>query len=76
MIFTNENCIGCNKCIRSCPSLTANIAQNNRVEVDSDMCISCGSCFDHCKHNARDYEDDTDMFLSDLKKGKKYSIIV
>lgn len=76
MIFTNENCIGCNKCIRSCPSLTANIAQNNRVEVDSDMCISCGSCFDHCKHNARDYEDDTHMFLSDLKKGKKYSIIV
>ena len=40
------------------------------------MCIGCGACFDHCQHNARDYNDDTDEFLSNLKKGKKYSIIV
>lgn len=76
MIFTNSNCIGCNKCIRSCPTITANIAKEGRIEVDQDMCISCGSCFDHCKHDARDYEDDTDVFLADLKAGKKYTIIV
>lgn len=23
MIFTNNNCIGCNKCIRECPTLLA-----------------------------------------------------
>lgn len=76
MVFTNANCIGCNKCIRSCPALTANIAREDRIEVNQDMCISCGSCFDHCQHNARDYEDDTETFLNDLKKGKRYSIIV
>lgn len=76
MIFTNANCIGCNKCIRSCPSVTANIAEDGRIEVNEDMCIACGACFDHCKHNARDYYDDTEAFLAELKAGKKYSVIV
>ena len=76
MIFTNSKCIGCNKCIRSCPTITANIAKLGRIDVDQETCIACGSCFDHCKHDARDYEDDTDVFLTDLKAGKKYTIIV
>lgn len=76
MVFTNENCIGCNKCIRSCPAITANIAEDGRIEVDADMCISCGACFDNCEHGARDYEDDTKVFLADLQAGKKYSVIV
>lgn len=75
MIFTNANCVGCNKCIRSCPSVVANIAEDDRIEVDTEMCISCGSCFDHCEHDARDYEDDTEAFLADLAAGKTYSII-
>lgn len=76
MIYTNDKCIGCNKCIRSCPAITANIAEQGRIEVNSDMCIVCGACFDHCKHGARDYLDDTEAFLADLKAGKKYSVIV
>lgn len=76
MIYTNEKCIGCNKCIRSCPSVMANIADEGRIEVNPDMCIACGACFDHCKHGARDYLDDTEVFLADLKAGKKYSVIV
>ncbi len=76
MVFTNDNCVGCNKCIRSCPSLTANVAENGKIRVDEDKCIACGSCFDHCEHNARDYRDDTEVFLKDLAAGKKYSVIV
>ena len=76
MIFTNSNCIGCNKCIRSCPILIANISEDNRIDVNSEACIQCGACFDNCKHNARDYEDDTEVFLNDLRKGKKYSVLV
>lgn len=76
MVYTNDMCIGCNKCIRSCPALLANVAELGRINVDEKMCIGCGACFDHCQHNARDYNDDTDEFLSNLKKGKKYSIIV
>lgn len=76
MIFTNDNCVGCNKCIRSCPTLLANIAHNERIDVNEEMCIQCGACFDNCRHDARDYEDDTVKFLNDLKAGKKLSVIV
>lgn len=76
MIYTNENCIGCNKCISSCPVLLANGASNGIIHVNPDACIECGACFDVCQHGARDYEDDTELFLKDLKAGKKYSVIV
>lgn len=76
MIFTNENCVGCNKCIRTCPVLTANVAEDEKINVNEEMCIQCGACFDNCRHGARDYEDDTKTFLSDLKAGKKFSVIV
>ena len=76
MVFTNEKCVGCNKCIRSCPALTANVAEGTTINVNEEMCIQCGACFDHCMHKARDFEDDTTKFLSDLKNGKKLSVIV
>lgn len=76
MIFTNDKCVGCNKCIRSCPTLLANVAHDGRIDVDQDMCIQCGACFDNCRHEARDFEDDTAKFLCDLKAGKKLSVIV
>ncbi len=76
MVFTNDKCVGCNKCIRTCPVLTANVARNGKIDVDEDMCIQCGACFDHCRHEARDYDDDTQKFLADLKAGKQLSIIV
>lgn len=38
LVFTNEKCIGCNKCIHVCSCMGANIfvVQNgkNRIEVD------------------------------------------
>ncbi len=76
MVFTNEKCLGCNKCIRSCPAITANVAEKGRIVVNEAMCIQCGACFDHCMHGARDYEDDTNLFLEGLKAGKKFSVIV
>lgn len=76
MIFTNEKCVGCNKCIRSCPVFTANVAKGGKIIVNDEMCIQCGVCFDNCMHKARDYEDDTAKFFDDLKAGKKLSVIV
>ena len=55
LIFTNDNCIGCNKCIRECPNFLANKAEGERIDVDAQMCIKCGACFDACSHDARDY---------------------
>ena len=76
MVFTNEKCVGCNKCIRSCPVPMANIAEEGKINVQEEMCIQCGACFDNCMHEARDFEDDTNKFLNDLKGGKKLSVIV
>ncbi len=81
LIKTNENCIGCNKCIRSCVCTGALVATEtedgkNFIDVDNRKCIGCGSCFDACKQNARVYTDDTDAFFADLEKGEIITLLV
>ena len=76
----NEQCIGCNKCVRECPMETANITyqdedDNIKVKVDHKKCIACGRCVYSCKHDARYYEDDTKLFFNDLLSGIPISLI-
>ena len=80
LVYTNDKCIGCNKCINACSCNGANIAINdngrNRIEVDPDKCIACGACLKACEHGAREFNDDTERFFEDLKKGVKISILL
>ncbi|MGN0160444.1 MAG: [Fe-Fe] hydrogenase large subunit C-terminal domain-containing protein [Lachnospiraceae bacterium] len=80
LVYTNEKCIGCNKCIRACKCVGASVATiedgNARINVDPAKCIGCGACIDACEHNARSYEDDTERFFQDLASGKKISILL
>lgn len=80
LVFTNENCIGCNKCTRVCSCEGACISKEvdgkMRIEVDPDRCVACGACFDVCEHNAREFNDDTERFFEDLKRGEKISILL
>ena len=81
MIYTNEKCQGCNRCISVCPVLTANYSVRSaegtqRIEVHGDDCIKCGACFDACEHNARSFEDDTEQFFADLRSGQRISVLV
>ena len=80
LVYTNDNCIGCNKCISSCPVLNANKAiivdGKPKIEVNEEQCIACGACFDACEHGAREYLDDTEQFFADLKKGEKISLLL
>lgn len=81
LVYTKENCVGCNRCIGVCPCPGANVATvnengENKIEVDSTRCIACGACFDVCEHNARAFDDDTQRFFDDLKAGKKISILI
>jgi len=79
-VYTNDKCIGCNKCISACPVLGANRVTEAdgkvRIDVDENSCIDCGACFDVCAHGAREYRDDTEHFFADLKKGEKISLLV
>ncbi|MBP0957230.1 MAG: 4Fe-4S binding protein [Oscillospiraceae bacterium] len=70
-----ERCIGCNACIRVCPSPEANtvkVLENGKTVtvINNEKCIACGECVKVCKAKARDYDDDTDKFFKDLKERK------
>ena len=68
LVYTNDKCIGCNKCISVCPVLTANksveVDGKAMIHVDPDKCIGCGACFDACEHGARSFYDDTEEFFA------------
>ena len=82
LVYTNDNCVGCNKCISVCSCMGACISTDpdengqSRIEVDGSKCIACGACFDACEHHARSFRDDTEDFFNDLKKGEKISLLV
>ncbi len=82
LVFTNDNCVGCNRCIRVCSCMGACVASEqdehgvSRVDVDGTKCVACGACFEACEHNAREYRDDTERFFEDLKRGEKITILV
>ncbi len=80
LVFTNDNCIGCNKCISVCSCMGACVSHvvdgTNRIDVDSEKCIACGACFDVCEHHAREFADDTERFFEDLKKGERISLLI
>ncbi|MCR4655760.1 MAG: EAL domain-containing protein, partial [Lachnospiraceae bacterium] len=82
LVYTNDNCIGCNKCIRACSCMGACISTDpdnmgrSRIEVDGSRCVGCGACFDTCVHDAREYRDDTERFFNDLKNGVPISLLI
>ena len=82
LIFTNEKCVGCNKCINVCSAMGACVSTvadangHSRIDVDPSRCVGCGACFDACEHGAREYKDDTAAFLADLSKGEPVSLLI
>ncbi|MDL2248857.1 4Fe-4S dicluster domain-containing protein, partial [Tyzzerella sp. OttesenSCG-928-J15] len=81
LVIADENkCVGCNRCIRVCPTETANIAYqdsdgNTKVSLDNSQCIFCGACVTVCEHDARKIGDDTERFFYDLKQGVPISVM-
>ncbi len=80
LVITNDNCIGCNKCISVCSCVGAcrssEAEGRNRIDVDGSKCVACGACFDVCEHNAREFTDDTEEFFNALKKGERISLLL
>lgn len=76
IILTNEKCVGCNKCINTCPVLLANKVNNGRIDVNDEACINCGACIKSCMHSAREFLDDTEAFFTALRSRKNVSVIL
>ena len=81
LVYTNEKCIGCNKCINACPALGACASVEHsdgsrRIDVNGTYCVSCGACMDACEHDAREFYDDTERFFEDLKRGERISLLI
>lgn len=68
-------CTGCNACIRACPVPSANKFREGKVYVNTDECIQCGECIRNCTHKARDYEDDLEKAMQEIKRGN-VSVVV
>ena len=76
-----ENCVGCNACIRNCPANEANVTKiledgRSVTTVNEEKCIKCGECIRICAHGARDFNDDTDVFLEKLYSRSKMILLV
>lgn len=80
LVFTNDSCIGCNKCISACSCIGACVSYEkdgkNQIRVDGDKCIACGACISVCEHGAREYVDDTEEFFEALARGEKISLLL
>ena len=81
LVFTNDRCQGCNRCISVCPVVTANYSATTdnckqRINVHPENCVNCGACLKACEHDAREYNDDTEKFFDALKRGENISILL
>lgn len=73
LIYTTDSCVGCNKCIKGCPAIGANISidakEGSRITVDGSKCIHCGNCLKNCAHDARRFNDDLNELIEALNAG-------
>lgn len=47
-----DDCVGCTKCARSCPSDAIAYTPYEKHVVNTELCTQCGLCIDECDYNA------------------------
>jgi len=60
-VVKKDKCIGCNKCITSCPMGSITINANNMPEV-TGICIKCCACIRNCNFSAMSFDAPSYLF--------------
>lgn len=47
-----DDCVGCTKCARSCPSEAIEYTPYKKHVINTDACTQCGLCIDECDYDA------------------------
>lgn len=56
-LVVTDDCLGCTKCSRCCPSEAIAFTPYEKHEIDVTKCTLCGLCLDECDYNAIKYEN-------------------
>ncbi|HIY89120.1 MAG TPA: DUF362 domain-containing protein [Candidatus Bacteroides pullicola] len=63
--IVQENCIGCNICVKHCAHDAVHLNAGRRAEIDYTKCVGCGQCVALCQHDAAVVNDwDTSEHLN------------
>lgn len=52
MVVNHDKCIGCGKCISSCPQEIIATREDGKVIIDQEHCMGCGCCKSVCANDA------------------------
>lgn len=73
-IIREADCGNCRLCLSRCPLTTTRQAQPSLAGLEAG-CINCGACLSGCPRNALTYQDDTKLFLQDLRQGVPIALL-
>ena len=48
----NNNCTGCNTCVKHCAHDAIHLNATKKAEIDYDKCVGCGQCIAVCQYEA------------------------
>ena len=48
LMFQDERCIGCGKCVKVCPLGLHTVGEDGKHIIDRKNCIACGKCVEAC----------------------------
>ena len=73
IIRETTGCGNCRLCLSRCP-LTTHQAYSSLSGIEAG-CINCGACLSGCPRDALTYQDDTELFLRDLRQGVPIALL-